>query len=373
LRHKSIHRILIVLYSLAAEGTPILALDMAKEWRRHGIDFRVCTFKDSPADLAEEFKQAGIEVESLGVRFAGYGKFPTLIWRIFKYCRRNRIDAVLSFPFGWHSYVAWGGKLAGAQKVVAHAGNYPPFNSQGSIRRLRATLALGRIWATHIACCSDHVRDGVERLLHVPGELLHTVYNGINLQSFTNELRVHALHKPLRLGMVARFDRDQPTLIRAVSLLLQRGEEIHLDLVGDGGRRAEFESLAKELGVHKHIRFTGVRRDIPELLREWDVFVFSVMPDEGLGIALIEALASGVPVIASDVGACREVLFSSSDGNLGELFPFGDAVALADAILRFRSDPELWWNRARRASASVQARFSIESMADKYLRLLGAS
>ena len=347
-----------------------MALDMAKEWRRQGTDFKVCTFKDSPADLENEFKEAGIEVESLGVRFAGYGKFPTLVWRIFKYCRRNQIDAVVCFPFGWHSYVAWGAKLAGARRVVAHAGNYPPFHSSSAIRRLQATLAIGRIWATHIACCSDHVRDGLNRLLHMPRQMLHTVYNGINLQRFTNDLRTNALHQPLRLGMVARFDRDQPTLIRAVSLLQKQGECVHLDLVGDGNLRAEFESLAKELGVHEYIHFTGVRRDIPELLREWDAFVFSVLPDEGLGIALIEALAAGVPVIASDVGACREVLFSPSDGNLGELFPFGDAEALANAILRFKSNPELWWNRARLAARSVRHRFSIETMANEYLRLL---
>jgi glycosyltransferase involved in cell wall biosynthesis len=153
-------------------------------------------------------------------------------------------------------------------------------------------------------------------------------------------------------------------------LLRQQGENVKLDLVGDGDLRSECESLAKQLGVHEHICFTGVRRDIPALLREWDAFVFSVLPDEGLGIALIEALAAGVPVIASDVGACREVLFSPKDGNLGELFPFGDAEALADAILRFKSNPEPWWNRARLAANSVRQRFSIETMANEYLRLL---
>jgi glycosyltransferase involved in cell wall biosynthesis len=161
--------------------------------------------------------------------------------------------------------------------------------------------------------------------------------------------------------------------MRAAALLRSRGIHIQVDLVGDGSRRAEYEELSKRLDIDKQIRFLGVRRDIPELLRTWDIFVYSVNPDEGLGIALIEALASGVPVIASDVGACREVLSCATHGMLGELFPHGDAERLADAIAQFRDNPRPWWNRAKEASASAQARFSIESMADKYLRLLGAS
>ena len=143
--------------SLPPEGTPMLALDMAKTWQRNGIDFRVCTFQEDPADLRKSSSGRNRSRYSSS-RFSGYRKFPTLTWRVFKYCRRNRIDSVLSFPFGWHSYVAWGARLAGARRVVAHAGNYPAVNSPEAIRRLRITLAIGNDWRTHIACCSDHVR-----------------------------------------------------------------------------------------------------------------------------------------------------------------------------------------------------------------------
>jgi glycosyltransferase involved in cell wall biosynthesis len=364
----------IFLSSLCAEGTPILALEMARAWQRKGVSFKVCTFQNFPAELAPEFMAAGIDVETLAMTFQGYRKFPDLVWRVFRYCRRNNIDAVLSFPFGWHSYVAWGAKLAGAGQVVAHAGNYPPVNNPGAIRRLRMTLAIGDIWRTKIACCSNHVRSGLSEHLRVPNSLLHTIYNGIDLHQFQETKTARSLHEPIRVGMVARFEphKDQPTLMRAVSLLRSRGIHVVVDLVGDGTRRAEYEELSRQLGIGNQVRFLGVRRDIPDLLREWDVFVFSVNPDEGLGIALIEALSSGVPVIASDVGACREVLTCAAHGKLGELFPHGDAEQLAKAITRFKDDPGRWWDRAKQASAFAQARFSIESMADAYLHLLGA-
>jgi glycosyltransferase involved in cell wall biosynthesis len=369
------HRILILLSSLTAEGTPVLALDMAKNWQRRGIDFRVCTFQESHTDLAAEFEAAGIHVDSLSLSFQGYRKFPTLAWRVFQYCSEHQIDSVLSFPFGWHSYVAWGARLAGARRVVAHAGNYPPTHSTGAVKRLRFTLAIGGVWRSSIACCSNHVRDGLARYLRINPDLLQTVYNGVDLCQFEFTARPSSIQVPIRLGMVARFEphKDQPTLMRAISQLRSRGVMVNVDLVGDGTRRAEFEALAKELDLQDQVRFLGVRRDIPELLRDWDGFVFSVTPDEGLGIALIEALAAGLPVIASDVGACREVLTSETSEILGELFPFGDIDALANAILRFKADPIPWCDRAAKAISSVQHRFSIEGMADKYLRLLGAS
>ena len=89
-----------------------------------------------------------------------------------------------------------------------------------------------------------------------------------------------------------------------------------------------------------------MRRDVPELVGQLDLFVFATTPDEGLGIALIEAMAAGVPVVASDVGACREVL---DDGALGLLVPPRDPVALADAIERVRNEPEAAAARAERA------------------------
>ena len=172
--------------------------------------------------------------------------------------------------------------------------------------------------------------------------------------------------------MVARFEthKDQPTLMKTIRDLRSRGIDIHLDLVGDGTRRSEYELLAKQLRIDGAVRFLGVRRDIPDLLRQWDLFVFSVSPDEGLGLALIEALAIGVPVIASDVGACREVLDCPAHGMLGALFPVGDAGQLASTIMEFRNNPDPWRDRAARARLSVQSRFSVEAMSDGYLKLL---
>ena len=110
-----------------------------------------------------------------------------------------------------------------------------------------------------------------------------------------------------------------------------------------------------------------MRRDIPKLLGEMDIFVFSAKPDEGLGVALIEAMAAGVPVIATAVGACCEVL---DEGQLGILVPPEAPQHMADAIYRIAKNLEeaqVWVNKAKE---KVLREFTIEKMAHEYARYL---
>jgi glycosyltransferase involved in cell wall biosynthesis len=141
------------------------------------------------------------------------------------------------------------------------------------------------------------------------------------------------------------------------------GHPIEVWIIGDGSRRPELERLITELGMGDSVKLLGVRRDIPELLARLDAFTFAVKPDEGLGVALVEAMAAGVPIVASDVGACREVL---DGGDLGTLVVPADPGALARAIGRLRDHREAEAARIERARQKAVEVFSIESMAESY-------
>jgi glycosyltransferase involved in cell wall biosynthesis len=169
--------------------------------------------------------------------------------------------------------------------------------------------------------------------------------------------------------MVATLEvhKDQPTLIRATAVMKQAGLPVEVWLVGEGSRRGEYERLTRELGLEGTVKMLGMRRDVPELLGRMDAFVFSAKPDEGLGVALIEAMAAGVPIVATDVGACREVL---QDGALGELVPEGDHRKMADAIVhlaRHRAEAD---RRCQEAKKRASDFFSIEQMARRYAQCL---
>jgi glycosyltransferase involved in cell wall biosynthesis len=160
--------------------------------------------------------------------------------------------------------------------------------------------------------------------------------------------------------------RDHETLIRAVPYVTRQIPGFVLRLVGDGSERARLERVAAELRTGSSIEFLGTRTDIPALLERSHVFVFSTTPQEGLGIALLEGLAAGRPVIATDVPACRELL---RDGQFGSLIPPRDPARLAAELVKVISD--LSDQGAAERQRSYVRGFSPEQMMGDYLGLVG--
>ncbi len=364
----------IILTSLAAEGTPRMALSLCRSWQAAGHRVVVGVLQARPDDLSAEFDALGVERVALGFGERGLWRYALLLVRVFSLVRRTRARAVLSMPLGWHAVIALGARLAGAQRVVAHVGNHPAATPNRAFRKFRRLVRLGRPFTHRLACCSRYVRDGAVAAFGVTEAETAVIYNGAPLDTVAARAASardgRAPDAPFTIGMVATLQRhkDQPTLIRAVSELSAKGLAVRLWLVGEGARRDEYRALIAELGLEAQVTLLGMRRDVPELLGQLDVFAFSTTPDEGLGIALIEAMAAGVPIVATDAPACREVL---DDGALGLLTAPGDPAALARAITAVREDPAGAAERARRARDKAFAVFSETAMAEGYAALLG--
>ena len=147
--------------------------------------------------------------------------------------------------------------------------------------------------------------------------------NCIDAKSFHDEVQINRKFRKKNstqtIIMVARLDeiKDQETLLKAYSKIQKK---CNLILVGDGNKRAYLEGIASELGLNVKKIFVGSKLDIPAMLAAADIFAFSTTSLEGFGIALIEAMAARLPIIATDVPACREVL---DDGKAGILIPVG--------------------------------------------------
>jgi L-malate glycosyltransferase len=140
-----------------------------------------------------------------------------------------------------------------------------------------------------------------------------------------------------------------------------------LALVGDGPERPRAEALARELGVAAAVRFLGVQLDVRAVLQQADVFLLP-SETEGFGLAALEALACGVPVVASRVGGLPEVV---ADGETGLLCPPGDVPGMAAAVLRLLAEPELRQRLARAARASVEAKWQREPILDRWEECYG--
>ncbi len=214
-------------------------------------------------------------------------------------------------------------------------------------------------------------RRPVSRLL---GRRAECIYNAIDLSRFQEvqvdrEARKRSLGLPpeaVVVGSVGRLSEQKGYryLVEAAARVLERLPQARFLLIGDGELAAELQAQAQSLGLSGRLIFTGPRRDVEELLPCLDLFVSSSLW-EGLPTAILESMASGTPVVATDVPGTRELV---RPGETGWLAPPGDGRALGEAILGALADPSGREKAAAGAAGILQA-FSIETVAGAYCRL----
>ena len=148
----------------------------------------------------------------------------------------------------------------------------------------------------------------------------------------------------------------------AVRIVVDKLPGFHLDIVGDGPAGDDLKHVCGELSLFDHVHFHGMREDVPNLLESADLFVLSSV-SEGISLTLLEAMASGLPIVATDVGGNREVV---NDGLTGRLVPSRDPQALAAAILQLCSNRQVAREMGQRGRKRVEQFFSIDSMVKAY-------
>ena len=362
--------VLIVLMSLVAEGTPQLALQLARQWQQDGLKVEVLVMQPEPRDMQAEFQALGLPLHWVDLG-NGLSRYWALLCHSYRLCRRLRARSVMSFPLGWHAFVAIGARLAGASRICAYVGNPPPIWTGASFRKFKLMVQLGRPFTHRLICCSRYLLDLTLRDFQVGPKEATVIYNSCDLDAFTSTPAPQAQpHEPPRIAMTARLEvhKDQPTLIRAAALLKTQGSPIEVWLIGEGSRRTELQQLINELNVADNVKLLGSRRDVPALLSQCDLFVFQALRDEGFGIALAEAMAARLPIVATNVGACREVLEA---GRCGLLVPEQDPQAMADGILQALREGEVKASRTKAAYQRAIAEFSVPESAVAYGRQLG--
>ena len=161
--------------------------------------------------------------------------------------------------------------------------------------------------------------------------------------------------------------KDQATLLRGFALAADSLPDVDLLMVGDGPLRSELESLTRELGIAERVRFLGIRTDIPDLMRNADAFALTSL-SEAASLTLLEAMASGLPAVVTDVGGNGEIVRHEREGLL---FPRGDAAGCAAALRRLFDDPAFAKRLGEAGRQRAHERYRLERTVEEYFRLYG--
>ncbi|MBS0237892.1 MAG: GT4 family glycosyltransferase PelF [Proteobacteria bacterium] len=355
-----------IVHGLGAGGTEMMCFRLAEHWQSR-FHQHIVAMKPHTRMLEAGFNGLVNCVLTIGPD-EPQSNLAMLRWLrcVFK---KNTPDALIIHVFGVpHLIAASAARSTGIKSLAVKAGNPPPLEMPG--RRRWAAITLGsKLLRCPIASCSTAVNGELRKLGVGMPKHSRAIPNGIDIASIAARSREAKAMRPSVIGMVARLDaiKDHDTLLQALSLVRLQVPDCELWIVGDGVRRVALEDQSRSLSIADRVKFLGNRSDVPELLGQMDVYAFSTTRAEGFGIALIEAMAAGVAVVASDVPACSEVL---GNGEAGLIVPPGDATKLAEAIVELLQNQELRANICAAAAGRVQREYSIEKCAARWEALL---
>jgi glycosyltransferase involved in cell wall biosynthesis len=320
------------------------------------------------------------ELNNHGIRVIGpikkTGNDPAAPLRLAAILRERRVDVAHCHNWGGLVDTVVASKLARMIPVLhtQHGLDYgfsdSPDHLRSRLRTVMKTVACQGV--TKIATVSREVAEMVTRQWHVPPSRVAVVHNGVRVPSLDEGIEVRARWRrelgvgesDVLIGTVAVFRpvKDLHTMLEAMSLIVRETSRARLVLMGAGPLKTELEATAERLGLKSVVHFPGFRRDATQLLPALDMFVLSSV-SEGISLALLEAMAAGVPVVATRVGGNLEIL---EKPGCGLLVPPRSPRDLADAMLSLIRDA----NRCRELSGAgrrrVEEAFSLGRMIRAY-------
>ncbi|MFP4393679.1 MAG: glycosyltransferase [Anaerolineales bacterium] len=351
----------------------------------------VCSFKDGP--LRRDIEQLGIDVHILPDRRYSVLAFPWFlgdmmrIWRaLTQIVRQYDIDVVQTHLLRTLDFLVLLLKYTTAVRAVFWTFHSAQF-------RLAKTDLAGHTWLLgpkrfvhHLLykwasrfvdgfiAVSDQVGDAItETIRPVPGKVI-VICNGVDIEQYERPGDPTGIRSELGLEETARLialvgtlkeGKGHPYMIQAMPAIVARHPSAHALFIGDGALREALKSQAAALHVDAHIHFLGSRRDVPALLAASDLFVLPSLW-EGLSMALLEALATGLPVVASEVSGTVQVITSEE---MGRLTPPGDVPQLTAAISQLLSDPQRAQAMGLAGKRRATAAFSAQVQVDEHLSL----
>jgi sugar transferase (PEP-CTERM/EpsH1 system associated) len=365
-----------VIYRLAVggleNGLVNLINNLPAERYRHAV---ICVTQAT--EFRERIRQNGVEIHELrkqpGKDIAVYGR----MWHALRKLQ-PRVVHTRNLPALDMLVPA---RLAGVPRFVHSEHGLDKIEIDGKNTKYNLMRRASRLTVDRYITMSRDLNGWLQREVGIPATRIETIYNGVDTARFSPQRDDrHALPAgfsppgSIVIGTLGRLDpvKNQTLLARAFARLVERRPDLRarlrLAIIGDGDERAAIESILAQGGVTELAWLPGFRNDTPCLYRALDIFILPSVR-EGISNTLLEAMASGIPVIATRVGGNPEIL---PDKIVGQLVESNDPEALAQAIERYVDDPILLRAHGEAGRAHVLKNFSLNAMMQGYDRVYGS-
>ncbi len=305
----------------------------------------------------------GKKLEALGIKVRYF--HIEKLWHIYKlsnivsFLRQERFDILHSYLFHANIIGRVCGRIAGIPIIIS--------SIRVCEKKKQYHLWMDRItsWMVNLEICvSKEVKNFTIEKANISEHKLKIVENGIP-DSFLDAVTSYRNKKAhsLVVGTVARLSEQKGIkyLLHAAKRIIEQFPSITVIIAGSGPLSSQLKELSTKLNISRNVKFIGFRNDIPELLSVIDIFVLPSLW-EGMPNVVLEAMAAGKPVIATDTGGSKDLIDSNINGVLVEP---GNSEALAEAILKLLGDPAQRQRLGESAREKVKERFPIDKMVSK--------
>ncbi len=357
-------RVLFLTTSMPIGGAETLLVNLVRRMDRARFAPEIVCLKDK-GPLGEELSTE-MPVHHGLIQY----KFDVaVLWRLWKLMRRPQADAVITVGAGDKMF--WGRIAAKLARVPVVASALHSTGWPDGIGRLNRMLTP---WTdAFIGVADAHTRHLVEQE-RFPADKVHTICNGVDCDRFTPQdgvaVRLELGIPPIApvVGILAalRPEKNHELFLKGAQRLLKDFPDARFLIIGDGPRRAELQSLAEQLGIAHGTHFLGSRLDVPAVLAACDV-VSLTSHNEAAPVSILEALAVGVPVVASNVGSVSETVIPNETGRL---FPPGDLDGYVQNVTDLLRTPAARRNLGAEGRRRVMARWSLQAMVRGYEQLI---
>lgn len=346
-------KIIYVIPTLGFGGAERLVLDLLKNINREKYDLRMVAMVRG-GGMEPMYRETGVPLKI----FYKKGKLGlNVFFKLKKYFNDEKPDIVHTNLFGadiWAGLAAWFANVPHIVKTE-HNLNFEEGMFKKLVKRM-TTFIFDKMVAI-----SPAVVEYMTQVERMPKVKIKIIYNGIDISRFPKkEHRNYS--EPPQLINVSRLEKQKGHSNLIMALEKIKNIDWRMNFVGDGSLRIKLENQVREAGLSERVKFLGNREDVPKLLQDSDIFIFTPIW-EGLGLAALEAGAVGLPIVASDVDGIKNIF---EDNETAQLVEPNNPEALAKVISWAIEHQDKAQYMGQLANKMVQEKFSIERMAEDY-------